>query len=63
MDDTTVKEKNRRFNFALFFTFAIIPFMFRWNIYGAIMMKSEYFVEDGGGVEYVQTESQSDSIV
>jgi hypothetical protein len=45
MDDTSIKDKNRRFNFALIFSFVIIPFMFIWNIYGSIMMKSEFFTQ------------------
>jgi hypothetical protein len=45
MDDHSNKDKNRRFNFALFLTFMFIPFMIVWNLYGSFMLKSDYFVE------------------
>jgi hypothetical protein len=43
MDDLSVKDKTRRFNFALFLTIAFIPFMIGWNIYGTILLKPIYF--------------------
>ena len=43
MDDHSQKDKNRRFNFALFLTFFFIPFMIGWNFYGSFMLKADYF--------------------
>jgi len=47
----------KRFKIALWMTFALVPFMLAWNLYGNVMIKEDYFTNSHAHVAPQPTNS------